>query len=729
MKNENVLKILLESIINSYSLTLFTSKKWIGFIVFLSTFVYIEIGICGLLCLTFAILFAYTLNYDTYSIRSGTLTFNALLVGLGIGFFFHISGFSILLLVIGGVFAVIITIFLKNVLGYYLNLPFLSLPFVIVVIILYIGGYYYGGEQIGQHWTLLDYDLELPLILDTYFKCLGAIFFQLNVYSGILLTVALIIYSRITFFLAILGFFVGISCYGLLTDNLTLAVSNLVGFNFIITAIALGGIFLIPNMSSYCTAILGVLFTCFLGKALEMFFSPYDMPVLAIPFNITALLFIYALKFRSQDREPFLVNFISGSPEENLNYFNYRLTRFGKAKYYRFYLPFNGEWSVTQGIEGEYTHKGIHKYAWDFEVLDEHNKKFRNDGTKLDDYYSFNLPVYASADGLVQKIEDEIEDNHIPGQINIKDNWGNYIILQHNLYCFSTVAHLRKGTVKVTEGQFIKKGTLLGYCGNSGRSPYPHIHFQVQTGKQLDSPTLQVEFINLIHKKENNEKNYVPVYSPKENDKLVNMPHNLNVFNFFNFPIGKEYSFRCSYNNKEFEETWKVDSDYSGLLSIYSIEKHSRAYFYCYDDSFEFYDYHGTKDCALFAFYVSACRVPFTSDMNVSWEDILPCQYFLNKTEKIFKDMILPFFSTPCVKSKYTFIKKNQAGLTHFSTHSTLGINSEVNIYKSNNVKIKKRHWNAECHFELGLGPTIIILNGNNYNFTAIQNQNQSNKA
>lgn len=43
---------------------------------------------------------------------------------------------------------------------------------------------------------------------------------------------------------------------------------------------------------------------------------------------------------------------------------------------------------------------------------------------------------------------------------------------------FVLLAHLRRGSIRVTEGQRVVAGDLLGACGNSGNSTEPHVHIQ-----------------------------------------------------------------------------------------------------------------------------------------------------------------------------------------------------------------------------------------------------------
>jgi murein DD-endopeptidase MepM/ murein hydrolase activator NlpD len=43
-------------------------------------------------------------------------------------------------------------------------------------------------------------------------------------------------------------------------------------------------------------------------------------------------------------------------------------------------------------------------------------------------------------------------------------------------------AHLQAGSIKVKEGDRVKRGDLLGLVGNSGNTSAPHLHFHVMDG-------------------------------------------------------------------------------------------------------------------------------------------------------------------------------------------------------------------------------------------------------
>lgn len=56
---------------------------------------------------------------------------------------------------------------------------------------------------------------------------------------------------------------------------------------------------------------------------------------------------------------------------------------------------------------------------------------------------------------------------------------GNHVIVDLGDGSYAVYAHLRKGSLRVTNGQRVHAGEHIADCGNSGNSTEPHVHFQV----------------------------------------------------------------------------------------------------------------------------------------------------------------------------------------------------------------------------------------------------------
>lgn len=145
-------------------------------------------------------------------------------------------------------------------------------------------------------------------------------------------------------------------------------------------------------------------------------------------------------------------------------------------------LPIEDEWFVFWG--GRTVEQNYHavardqRFAYDL-VQIEGTSTHINDGSRNQDYFCFDKPLFAPGGGTVVSIENNIADN-VPGVRNPSQPLGNYVILDHGNGEFSFLAHFKQGSVVVQNGDRVLKGQLLGHCGNSGNSTEPHLHYHMQ---------------------------------------------------------------------------------------------------------------------------------------------------------------------------------------------------------------------------------------------------------
>lgn len=59
-------------------------------------------------------------------------------------------------------------------------------------------------------------------------------------------------------------------------------------------------------------------------------------------------------------------------------------------------------------------------------------------------------------------------------------SYGNYVKIKHDNGYYTLYAHMAYNTVKVTNGQRVSAGQVLGYMGNTGYSFGGHLHFEVR---------------------------------------------------------------------------------------------------------------------------------------------------------------------------------------------------------------------------------------------------------
>ncbi|WP_318451581.1 M23 family metallopeptidase [Photobacterium leiognathi] len=99
--------------------------------------------------------------------------------------------------------------------------------------------------------------------------------------------------------------------------------------------------------------------------------------------------------------------------------------------------------------------------------------KQRKNHDGLDFGASKGTPIYAPADAVIEKVNAS------------KYGYGNQLTLNHTMGFVSTYSHMSKFNVK--QGQFVNKGELIGWTGNSGLSTGPHLHYEIHfLGKPLN---------------------------------------------------------------------------------------------------------------------------------------------------------------------------------------------------------------------------------------------------
>jgi murein DD-endopeptidase MepM/ murein hydrolase activator NlpD len=152
-------------------------------------------------------------------------------------------------------------------------------------------------------------------------------------------------------------------------------------------------------------------------------------------------------------------------------------------------LPFRGQWSVSWGGDtldlNHHIHQPSQRRAVDLVVVGSDGRTYRGDGKANSDYYAYGRDILAVADGEVVTVVDGIPEN-LPGDLNRYFVPGNLVVIRHADNLYSAYAHLQPAKVRVKVGARVKRGTVLGLCGNSGNSSEPHLHFQMQDGPQFD---------------------------------------------------------------------------------------------------------------------------------------------------------------------------------------------------------------------------------------------------
>jgi murein DD-endopeptidase MepM/ murein hydrolase activator NlpD len=541
--------------------------------------------------------------------------------------------------------------------------------------------YKIGGSNLVKLYYWFS-NIQIPQSINVYFLSLGAIFFQYNLLAGIIISIGLLMYSRIAFSLSIIGFFFAYIFYIIIGADISTLSYSYIGFNFILTAIALGGFFLIPSSLSYLWVVVLLPIIVIITFSANFIFDFYQLSILSLPFNIVVIIFLYVLKLRTTFNKHLAEVLVQyNSPEKNLYYFKNSKERFKELQYMSLSLPFWGEWNISQGHNGDYTHKGEWKHAWDFIIRGVGGRQYKNSGNNVSDYHCYDKAVLAPADGVVQEIIDGVEDNEI-GDINTNQNWGNSIVIRHTNYLYTKLSHLKKGSFKVFVGSSVKKGDILASCGSSGHSPYPHLHFQVQTTPYVGSKTLEYPISHYITKS-GKEIKFNSYKIPKEEEVVSNVETNEILKESMHFIPGQKIGFEVKTSkSQQYRTLWEVKIDAYNNTYIHCLKTNSFAYFYNDGDLHYFRDFIGDKESLLYYFFLAFFKIPMVFFINLKTKDNVPVNKVFKKKILFFQDFVAPF--TMFLKSEY---KMRFVGIDDELSPTSIDIKSEINNYIFNNKK------------------------------------------
>ena len=670
--------------LNSYAVLFFSNNKLFALLLLIVSFFNPYAGLAGLVAVLFAILFSYSAGLNKSSLIKGTYSYNALIIGIGMGSVYHFNIAFWLLLLVVVILSVVLSLIFQNQLGKY-GLPFLTLPFVLcfwIVLLVtkdfaainisfrniyWLNDVYAIGDEHLVNFVMFMEKLEMPLLVSTFFRALSSLYFQNNILAGFIIAAGILIHSRIIFSLIIVGF---LSAY--FFNNIVMAHPNgmnyyLMGGNFILVSVAVGGFFTVPSVHSYVWAIISVPITFLFVMALGRISGQWNLPVYSMPFCMTVLSLLYFFSLKTQKGRIVLTPLQLYSPEKNLyNYLNNK-ERLLNANSIRLQLPFIGNWIVSQGYDGDITHKGDWGKALDFIIVDNELKSFDKYPLHPENFYCYGKPVLAPADGLVQLIDDGIDDNEI-GKINQQQNWGNTIVIKHADNLFTKLSHLKKFSFKVKEGDYVRQGDIVASCGNSGRSPEPHLHFQVQTTPHVGSKTFAFPFAHYALNKVG--KLSVKEFSvPQETEIVYNTTSNDSLQQAFEFLPG--YNLLVNAQGME-EGKWEVFTDAYNQSYIYCHHSKSFAYFKRNEKLFYFTSFDGDRNSLLYYFYLACYKIYLSTDPFVTATDKFPLQLAKNTLLKWLQDFVSPFF----IFSRLHYESLNVATSTDF-LDSTFNIQSK----------------------------------------------------
>ena len=623
----------MEALLRPYAQIVFSRDIRAGLLVLFAVATFPSLALATLGAVSVAALVTVLFGLGSQAVREGGYGCTAVLTTLAIGVFDPGGGNAVALVVLGAALAVLFSASFEAVFAP-VALPTHSLPFIASAWSVHLAARSLAAHDVPLGLTAPWSQIPAHLFDASWLDVPASLVFLHGSIAGVLVILALAVHSRIALILAAVGGGVAILMrLWLRAEEPWSAVDLTASFNAILTAIAIGGVWFVPQRSSLLLAGGASAVVCTLTYALFPAAGYFALPVLSLPFIVTTHLMLTAARRRMHDRSPRSA-IPEERPEEALAKHLVWVRRYGDAAWLPFRLPFRGEWIVSQGHDGEHTHKGLWRHGLDFEARTQAGIAFDRSGTELRDYACYGLPIVAAGTGTVAKVVDGIVDNK-PGQINTDDNWGNTVVVAHGAGLYSVYAHLQARSIRVKTGDVVTVGAELGRCGNSGRSPTPHLHFQVQRAPTLGSPTIPVDFGDVVTR-DDSALALANRVIPKEGEFVRPVVRDEALARALGFTPGA--SFELADEERKKRESVQVNVDLYGRRCLES--DRAKLFLDPYDAALVFVDFKGDPKSLLRHLLISMARVPLDQAASLTWSDSLPRRLLLSSWLRALADLV-----------------------------------------------------------------------------------------
>ncbi len=247
-----------------------------------------------------ATLTARLMDCDEKSVASGLYGFNGILVGAALPTFIAASPQLWIYVVVGAAVSTVVTAAFSATLTARWEIPGSTGPFVLTGWLLVAGAYAFGGLDVtGDEPKLAtDYVRGLaavpgPLeLVEIFFRNIGQVYLLGSAVSGAIILLGVFIASIPAGVAAAAGSLIAmLVAIGMGADPATVS-QGLFGFSPVLTAMAVGVIFMKTSPRVVVYAALATVTTVFVQGALDVMVAPAGLPSFTAPYVLTMYLFI-----------------------------------------------------------------------------------------------------------------------------------------------------------------------------------------------------------------------------------------------------------------------------------------------------------------------------------------------------------------------------------------------------------------------------------------------------
>lgn len=102
-------------------------------------------------------------------------------------------------------------------------------------------------------------------------------------------------------------------------------------------------------------------------------------------------------------------------------------------------------------------------------------------------------PIVAVFSGRVKTIRNDTSSSGV--HVRNLFAWNSIMLESHDGRYFAEYVHVQRDSFRVSVGDMVEKGGILGLSGDSGFCPEPHLHFEVHRSDSAESPSVPILYL------------------------------------------------------------------------------------------------------------------------------------------------------------------------------------------------------------------------------------------
>ncbi|MGH8157816.1 MAG: urea transporter [Rhodanobacter sp.] len=292
----------LDAVLRGVGQVMLQNNSWTGLLFLVGIFYNSTLfGLAVLVGTSVSTLTAMLLAADRALVRAGMFGFNGALVAIALMYFLQPELLTWGYVVLAAACTTIIMAAMLNLLAVW-KMPVLTAPFVFTAL-----GFLLACARFGRlHSTnvlptaglpqaaTVEGVVTLATVVEGLFNGVAQVFFQGSVVTGVIFAVGLLVGSRLACVTALLGSLTGLLvAWGMGAAEPAIR-SGAFGFNAVLAALALGGVFFVLDAVSIVYAVFAAVTTTVVFAAMSAALEPVGMPALTFPFVLVVWLFVLA---------------------------------------------------------------------------------------------------------------------------------------------------------------------------------------------------------------------------------------------------------------------------------------------------------------------------------------------------------------------------------------------------------------------------------------------------